>query len=388
MYQACIIGCGAAGMAAAIEYKRNNPEGDICVLEKNETVGKKLLSTGNGRCNATNENCPEHEEVLRFFESIGLYLRKDEEGRYWPASNKAQNLVFAMDRAIRLNDINVIVKCTVKSIEHVADGFKVEADTKSGEKSEILAEKVLIACGGKAAPRFGTTGDGYALAKSLGHTVSKVYPILTPLESTDVKNIAGSRARALVQLCGPEGVIAEESGEVQFTSDGLSGICVLNLSKYIALSEDVKVSDYYLLIDFIPELTAERAVQIMRCGEESLVGAAGAFVTKDIAKYAASRSAGESGDEPLLKIARFLKSAKFTVSGVKGYKQAQCTAGGVVYDEIDASTMESKLCKNLYFAGEVTEYAGSCGGYNLNHAFFTGMKAGRAMAKRAERHLG
>ena len=263
MIDICIIGGGAAGMAAAIEAKRNNPKASVLVVEKNEKLGVKIYATGNGRCNISNVNSSNLDTVTDFFDSIGLMLFKEED-RLYPHSNQASSVVEALERQINILTIKTSLNSDVNSLKKINDCFHLTL--KDGK--EIIAKKVLIAAGGKAAPQYGTTGDGYALAKGLGHKIVKVAPALMPLICAgDVGRMKGSRVKGVANLLADDKIIARESGEIQFTQDGLSGISIFNLSRLVTIRENENISEgflrYRILIDLVQEKTLDQLNQYL-----------------------------------------------------------------------------------------------------------------------------
>ena len=351
-YDVIIIGGGAAGLAAAASLDNGIK---TCILEKNKTPGRKIMATGGGRCNITNEACSHKDIALDFFKSLGLETYSDPEGRYYPYSNQAADVVKVLLDDLRDKDIDIITEFEAKTAAHDGEYFIV-----SDAKSRQMAGKMLIvASGGKAAPQLGTTGDGYSIAKNFGHTVNKVYPILTGINTGDMKDIKGVRAKGKVSLYKDNILIASETGEIQFNEDGISGICVMNLTIHITSEKgeslDKAMSRYHLELDLAPDFT-----------EEQLVDRTSSF--------------GILSDKLSKRVSiDLVKKWQLPVIGVKGWKDAQCTAGGVSTEEINMDTMESVKTANLYFAGEVLDVQGPCGGYNLQNAWETGIKAAKAI---------
>ena len=352
-YNICIIGAGASGCAAAITAAKDNKS--VCILEKNKEVLRKVAATGNGKCNISNTNCENVREVVDFFETIGIYFAEEDEGRLYPYNRSASTVVEVMADEMKALGVEVYTETEVKEIKK---GFVI-----STSEGRFEADKLLIAAGGKSGPQFGTTGDGYIFARKLGHKVSTLIPSLTAIECEgDFKKLKGIRALAKVTLRKDGKDIAQERGEVQFTEDGLSGICIFNLSRFLKIEkgEDFKkgIRRFTVSIDFLPEMDDEKASEVIRkLGLTSLL------------KKPLTAVVSENN----------IKDFEVTVTGVKGWKQSQVTAGGVSLDEIDMDTMESKVVPGLYFAGEVIDYDGPCGGYNLTNAWITGIKAGKAM---------
>lgn len=347
-YDVCIIGGGAAGMTAAASINRGI---SVCILEKNRTPGRKLMATGGGRCNITNDACANKEMTLDFFKGLGLETYCDEQGRYYPYSNQASDVVRILCDAVAERGVDIMVDTQVKEIGYDGETFCI-VDVKG---SVLEASRLIIATGGKAAPQFGTTGDGYAMAKMLGHQVSRVYPILTGIECGDFSSIKGVRAKGGISLYKDGVLVAEEKGEIQFTEDGISGICVFDITPHIKAEKGEPVSQaldrYHVELDLAPDFE-EKVLQ----GRKSAFG----ILSEKLSRVVD---------------AAHIKSWKLPVKGIKGWKNAQCTAGGVMLQQIHEETMESKLVSGLYFAGEILDVQGPCGGYNLQNAWETGMKA-------------
>ena len=256
-YDLVIAGGGAAGLAAAASFIKETGHGSVCILEKNSILGRKINATGGGRCNLTNKACPEKDMTLDFFRGLGIETWEDSEGRYYPYTNKASDVTKALVDAVMggSGEHTVDVKCgfTVKVVSRIKpdDGsegcFMItgmqQADAKAGQSEAsatmemIFANRVLLAMGGKAGPQYGTTGDGYTIARTLGHTVTRVFPILTGIEcraeSIDFASLKGVRAKGTVILNKDGKPIVRDTGEIQFTEDGISGICVFNLTPHI-----------------------------------------------------------------------------------------------------------------------------------------------------------
>ena len=364
IYDVCIIGGGAAGLAAAASFHKDT---SVCILEKNPVPGKKILATGGGRCNITNKACPECEKTREFFRKLGIETTADEEGRYFPYTNRASDVVKVLVTA-QESSVESMYGFTVTGVSRsTAEGtetFTVAGETgPDRKKSTVCTKKVLLTTGGKAAPQYGTAGDGYSIARALGHTVTKVYPILSGIEceadNVDFAGLKGIRAKGRATLLKDGKAIAEETGEIQFTKDGISGICIFNLTPHIRAEEGETVRDamrrYRMSLDLAPDFS-EADIK----GRRSSFG----IVTEQLAEAVAV-------DE--------LKDWKLQVTGVKGWRDAQATAGGVSLEEVNMETMESRIVPGLYFAGEILDIQGPCGGYNLQNAWETGIKAASGM---------
>ncbi len=384
MYTVCIVGGGASGMATAISLIMKNPSIDIVMLEKKEKLGKKILATGNGKCNISNINAPTFDDSCAFFRQIGVEIKIQENGRAYPVSEQAKDVVEAMVNFIKSHNIKVIINCNVKDITISRMGHY----QLSSEDLEIEAENVILATGGKAAPQFGTVGDGYRLAKKLGHNTSKLHPALVGLKCKNemLGIVSGVRAKCKVSLFRDKFLLKSEEGELQFTKYGLSGICIFNMSNSIKVDKNNKFENYSLSVDFLFRytfmeafhiLTLRKNIQGMKT-ENMLLSLVNQEISKKILKGWSDKVqvAKNLRDEDIEEIINTFKNLTFKVIGVNGWKEAQCTSGGILREEIDMETMESKICKGLYFAGEIIDYDGPCGGFNLENAWTTGRKIG------------
>ena len=408
-----IIGGGPAGMAAAISAKRSNSKIDVVLIEKNEIMGRKLRATGNGRCNITNVNAEGYSEVISFLSSIGIVTKSNENGFLYPVSESAADVSELLE--LRLKQLGVKVYTGVTALEVSYDSDKTEFVTSvsMGEASSqgrsanalkctVYSSALVIAVGGKSAPVYGSTGEGYRWLRGLGHTVTRLVPSLAPIEcgGADLSKLSGTRVRAEAKLFKNGEEIHREDGEIQFTKFGLSGICIFNLSKMMRFEPGDTFSSFEIVLDLCREIdlgdvlkcAAERTGSIRN---ESFVSEKLVDVFKTVFKEGVAleiiRQAGFKADEDSLvlsseeardKLVASASALKFQPTGQKGWKEAQCTSGGVVESEVDQSSFESNLVKNLYIVGEVLDYDGFCGGYNLNHAFLSGKRSGAAVADR------
>lgn len=385
MYDICIIGGGASGMCAAVTAARQKEFLSICIVEKKESLGKKLGATGNGRCNLSNSSCENSMCSVDFFRSIGIQTKTDTEGRIWPVCECAADIVYAFEKQIEFLGIESVCGCTVEKIESASNGFDIITNT-----GHIEAKTVLLATGGKAGPQFGCTGDGYAIARQFGHNIGKIIPVLTPLECDGVKGLKGVRCKCKVMLKCNGRIIAQSSGELQFTLDGLSGICIFDLSRYVKINNDTKFKDYAIVVDFVPDMD-EKMLKDLLNEKKQIDGFSAEDITLSIINRKIShmitaeiinieKSANKVSDAEIDYLVKQLKGRVFKVTGAKGWRNAQCTSGGINLDEIYLDTMESKIVQGLFFSGEIINYDGACGGYNLQNAWETAMKAGKAMA--------
>jgi predicted Rossmann fold flavoprotein len=413
-YDIVIVGAGASGLMAAIRAAQFRKGTRIAVLEKNDEPAKKLYATGNGRCNYLNRNAapgdyycnefpgsiPDAVEsvmsreavpaLIQTFKGLGIEPREEAEGRMYPRSQQAKSVVTALVRGAVSLGAELVCNAAIESITR-AQNFTV-AFAGGGY---ITADKLIIACGGKAGIQYGCTGDGYRYARGFGHQVIKPIPALTQLVCREnMQELHGVRAEGRISLLsvmdGAVSVEAEDRGEIQFTKEGLSGICTFNISRFYKLAEGVS---YRAELDLMEEYSEEKLREMMLERRlKFLDGRAGdlllGLLPEKLGCYLVRR-AGLDPEAPMAslsittaeKIAGLCRSLEFELSQTKGWKEAQVTAGGVALSELDPETLESQLVPGLYFAGEVVDVDGPCGGYNLSWAFGSGFIAGLNAAR-------
>lgn len=380
MFDICIIGGGASGMAAAVTAAEADSHLNILILEKKEEMGRKIIASGNGRCNLSNLACENYAATEEFFRHIGLPVRSDSDGRVYPYTEESKAVYEALRGKMELLGVNIVTGAEVTAVEKTENSAVPYFHIHTADR-KYSAKKVLLATGGKSAPSCGTTGDGFKFARKLGHTVTKLVPVLTAVETAeDIKSFAGIRAKAEVSLKFRNEEIFREAGEVQFTKTGISGICVFNLSRHLLIPPGCSFKDgfkdYEICIDFVPGMDADELLLSREKegfkGEETLKFIVRDSIAKDIFKKSEGNTAG---------MAALLKSYILHPVNVRGWDFAQVTKGGVVCDEIDPDTMESRIVSGLYFSGEVMDFDGPCGGFNLQHAWETGIQAGKGMTK-------
>lgn len=408
-----IIGGGPAGMAAAISAKRSNSKIDVVLIEKNEIMGRKLRATGNGRCNITNVNAEGYSEVISFLSSIGIVTKSNENGFLYPVSESAADVSELLELRLKQLGVKVYTGVTALEVSYASDKPEFVTSVSMGDASSqgrsanslkctVYSSALVIAAGGKSAPVYGSTGEGYRWLRGLGHTVTRLVPSLAPIEcdGADLSKLSGTRVRAEAKLFKNGEEIHREDGEIQFTKFGLSGICIFNLSKMMRFEPGDTFSSFEIVLDLCREIDLG---DVLKCAaertgstrNESFVSEKLVDVFKTVFKEGVAleiiRQAGFKADEDSLvlsseeardKLVASASALKFQPTGQKGWKEAQCTSGGVVESEVDQSSFESNLVKNLYIVGEVLDYDGFCGGYNLNHAFLSGKRSGAAVADR------
>ncbi len=353
-----IIGAGASGIACAIRLKQNNPDCEVKLLERMPAAGKKILATGNGRCNLSNTNTEHCDEVIDFFNSIGLVTRTDEEGRIYPYSNQASTVVeLLLDECDRLG-IEIITDCTVSKIS--------KSLIVTASKGIFKADNVVVATGGKAQKNLGSDGSGYKLLKSLGHSITPLSPALVQLTSSSKypRKLKGHRIKCNMSILLDGKKVKSEYGEVLFTDYGLSGIVTMNLSGIVSKNFSApQPKKCHAVLDLIPDMSENEILDYLnKFGK--LSGILGSKLSSIIEKQADGEPA---------KMASLTKSWKLIITGTKGFDFAQITSGGASLDEFDE--YQSKLVKGLYACGEVLDRQFMCGGYNLNFAWYSGITA-------------
>lgn len=395
-----VIGGGAAGLAAAVSAAEN---AQVTVFEKNERVGKKLLQTGNGRCNLANTNTAAGayhsgdmaavkrvidafpaSRIMDFFEELGLLMRIETEGRVYPNCNQAAAVLDVLRYSAAERGAAFQCGFDCSGIRKKADGF--ELDFSNGTCAQ--ADAVIIACGGKAAPKTGSDGSGYALARKLGHSVTPLYPALVPIRTkgTFARALKGIRCKAGITLIKNGATVAHESGEIQFTDYGVSGIAVMQLSGFMRGG-----SGFELKIDFSEQYSFEHIVYLLerarsrpREVQDIALGIVPKRVAQQLIKAAAevnlTSPASGLSDRDIKKIASAVKGMRLGAESTLSWDNAQVTAGGVPLSEIYTHTFQSKICAGAYLAGEILDCDGACGGYNLGWAWSSGIIAGLAAA--------
>ena len=400
-----IIGGGASGMTAAIFSAKKGDE--TLILEHNDRLGKKILSTGNGRCNLTNKSlkididshfadlsCAErsfykniidrfgYEDTISFFGSLGL-MTKDRGDLVYPLSDQASSVLDVLRFAIDELGVKVMTSCNVSDVSKTGDkGFKVKTD-----KGTFECDKLIIAAGSMAAPSSGSDGSGYKLASKLGHTVNEVKPGLVQLRSKEgwLKSVSGVRSNAELTLFDKEERIYSESGELQFTDYGLSGIVAMDVSNRLSKCK----SEASVHIDLMPgedlsslrdALKNRRSMFPHRSAADLMSGTLNKKLGLMLLKLSGIRQdtpASKIRDDELDIMAGLIKDLKVGIEGTNGFKEAQICLGGVDCFEIDEK-MQSRIVPSLYFCGEILNLHGDCGGYNLQLAWSTGAIAGMA----------
>ena len=391
-----IIGAGASGMAAALAAAEN-PDVEVLVLERQNRVGRKLLATGNGRCNLTNLHALEGgyhgespdfsqaaltrfspEETLAWFRSLGLYTVAEPSGRVYPYSDQANSVVDVLRLAMDKPNITLVTGFTVEKIRREPEGF-----TLSSREDSYFCDKVIVACGGLAGSKLGGTMSGYQLLGKLGHRSTRLRPALVQIKCGwgGIVGLKGVRANCHVKILRDEALFAQSTGELQFTEMGLSGPVIFEISRDVCFGK----GDWKARLDFLPEMSQEELEEMLLERkqrnfpmEELLTGILHNRLGRVLTKAAGigGRQAGELTREEIAQVCRTVKDFDIPLTEPLGMDSAQVTAGGVLTENFDPQTLESRLVPGLYACGEVLDVDGDCGGYNLQWAWSSGRTAG------------
>lgn len=400
-----IVGGGASGLVAAISAAREGAE--VTIVEQKDRLGKKILSTGNGKCNLTNEymkvDCFRgddtsivsevldqfgYKDTIRFFEELGVIL-KNRQGYIYPISDQASTILDVLCMEIKRLGIEVLLEQSVTSITKTNHGFRVKTTETS-----LQSDAVILATGGKAAPTLGSDGSGYMLAKQLEHHMSPVVPALVQLIGNGhfYKQIAGVRTQAKVSLFVDDALVCDDTGELQLTNYGISGIPVFQVSRYAAKGLYEKKS-VVAEIDFLPSMSDEDFGIFLnnrlqshgdKTAEEFLVGVFHKKLIGLLLKASVINTNVVMEQVTTDKLDKFKLVSKhfhIVIDGTKDFEHAQVCAGGVRTSEVNAQTLESIYHDNVYLTGELLDIDGICGGYNLQWAWSTGYIAGKHAAK-------
>ena len=399
-----VIGAGASGMMAAITAARENKK--VCIIEKLDKVGKKILATGNGKCNFTNaymnESCFHGdtafiryvlgeftvEDCLEFFHSLGIFP-KNKNGYYYPNSEQATSVVNAFLYELERKNIKVSYETVVNDIIPEAD--KVTVFTNKGT---FVGKRLIIATGLLAAPKLGSDGSMFEQIKRLGHHFVPVLPALCGFycKGINFKQVSGVRAQGTVTAYIDDIKCAEDTGEIQFTDYGLSGIPIFQISGYLSkgLYEKKKVSiKMNLLPDFNREMIIEELKYRKNIGNTTpmtallngLVNQKLADMILEKAHLDKTRYADSISEEEIMNVAMTLQEINVKVTNYRDFEFAQVCTGGIPISDINQMTLESAIVPNTYFVGEILDVDGICGGYNLHFAWATGYIAGKGIEK-------
>jgi len=405
-----VVGGGAAGLIAAISAA--GAGADVTILERNPRVGKKILATGNGRCNFTNiyadtkyynGNNPEFvrgalsvftvRDTIRFFEKLGIEHKVEDNGKVFPMSDQASSILDVLLYELNDKNINVVCDCMVTNITKKGDDFIIS--TENGDT--FAARSVILATGGKAMPSSGSDGNGYDLAKKLGHRITDIFPALVQimLEGSFFKRIEGVKIEGTAEIIYKNKSVAKDRGDILFANYGVSGPPVLQISRKAGeLLNSGKEAYVKITLMDMPE---ERLRNILdrrykdlrdKPLDTSFIG----FVNKRLIPVMLTEAGIDNIRKPVAELSekekesiiKILTDWRFKIRGTKSWPSAQVTAGGIETGDIDEYTMESRLVRGLFFAGEIMDIDGLCGGFNLQWAWSSGYVAGKNAAIRSK----
>ena len=390
-----IIGGGASGMIAAISARKSGAL--VTILERNQKLGKKILATGNGRCNFTNVDATSNhynhpqfvstifeqfsvDKTISFFKELGIYPKIEDEGKTYPLSEQASSINMLLEEELKRLGITIILNAYVTHIEKKEETFFITT------QDEIYqADRVVLSTGGKALPQSGSDGNGYDIARSFGHQLTHIFPSLVKLtlDSPHLKHLDGVKFKGTVELYDHHHLLQTEFSDILFTKYGISGPGILQISRkaneFLSLNKEIWIKlilvNYIQKIDVIHQMKEmkDRQIKSFLTGliHQKIID----VILKEtqIPKDKILKDLNKDESRALLNI---LFDWRFKVTGSKDFIDAQVTAGGIKLDEVLPYTLESKLFKGLFFSGEILDIDALCGGYNLQWAWSSGYVAG------------
>ena len=404
-YDVAIIGAGAAGFLAAIRAARRGLA--VVLLEKNRKPGVKILMSGGTRCNLTHSTDRQGivgafgrqgsflhsalaalgpDELVTLFETEGVPTKVESTGKIFPVSNRAVDVVVALQRMLQNSGAELLLEEPVREIKHSGNGFQVDTTQES-----FQINKIVLTTGGQSYPGCGTTGDGYAWAKQFGHRIVPPRPALVPLlsDAAWVQALRGVTVPdVLVRIVDGDQPqfkpLAERRGSFLFTHFGLSGPVIMDVSRAITARPDA--NNWQVVCNFLPALHEQQLSQQISAGKQTVL----AVLTQWLPKRLAVALLAESDLPDNQRVAQLSKKSRhlllnslqrmpIPIRGSQGFKKAEVTAGGIDLREVDSKTMQSKICPKLYLAGEILDLDGPIGGYNFQAAFSTGWLAGESV---------
>lgn len=404
-YKVAVVGGGAAGMMCTATLCELNNKLEIVLLEKNDTLGKKVMISGGGRCNLTT-GINDVKEVLTkyprgnkflsssiynftpldartWFENHGIELVTENDLRVFPKSNKGEDVIFAFEKIFNRPNVQVNLKYSVQKIGKNENGFIIQIK----DKKPIVVDFVVLTLGGQAYRKTGSTGDGYSFAESLGHTITSLAPSLNSFITSEKwpRRLAGVSFQN-AKLSVKDSIKASFTGPFLFTHSGITGPAVFALSSLVATEPYGTATPLKLIIDLFPDFTPaelsnkittslkENPKKILKNILSQIVPQSAAIIAGEITEVNLDQQNASVSKNEIIKITSWLKDVQLSVTG-RSRGEEFVTAGGVNTAEIDPKTMESKVCKNLFFAGEIMNIDGFTGGFNLHAAWATGRAA-------------
>lgn len=398
----CVIGAGASGLLAAISAKEHGA--DVFILERNTKIGRKILATGNGRCNFTNVDATHNhynhpdfvkpifeqfgpDKTINFFEGLGIEPKIEDEGKTYPLSEQASSIVDVLSYELDRLSIKVFYESFVENVSFKNEKFYIKTNHQT-----YVSDRVILATGGKALPKSGSDGHGYDIAKNLGHKITPVYPALVKLklDYPYLKQMDGVKIKASAELMHKGVSIHYEYGDVLFTKYGISGPTILQISRK-ANELLYKKEEIYIKVTLINHIEIKDLIERFKKLrdkpiEMSLIGLVHKKLIHPLLKEAGIHKFHEAvhqiENKKLMRLIHLLLDWRFLIIGSKDYDDAQVTAGGIDIVDIDPMTLESKIQHGLYITGEVLDIDALCGGYNLQWAWSSGYIAGKYAAKK------
>ncbi len=411
-----IVGGGASGITSAIvaakSLDRQNKPCNIIILEQSSRIGKKILMTGNGKCNLTNKNIDSKnynysarnyigpilkefnsDFIIKFFKSIGLIIKYDNCGRAYPYCEQASVVLDILRKQLEIFGVKTLCDINIHSIEKCKDNFFVDCHDKI-----IKSKKLIMACGGKSSPTLSLCTDAYKILTRFGHKVTKTFPSLVPIVTNMgfEKSLKGIRATARVTLTADNNIAKKEFGEVQFTETGLSGICIFNLSGLVgeflnfSTVNGKYAKNISIILDLMPDFSLDEIKELLYqriktssydCNDNLFLGVINKRLFRAILKSCNINPEGKCDRltrVQIYKIASTIKNWAFIPISCLDFKHSQVTCGGIDLHEFYSKTLESKLIKGLYCVGEFLNVDGDCGGFNLHWAWISGYVAGES----------
>lgn len=400
-----IIGGGASGFTASIIAKRKNPNLNITIFEKNKRVLKKVIVTGNGRCNITNKNLSldkynrESEKFIKhainifgvsearnFFASIGILFSEENGGKIFPMNKQASSVVDMLLAEAEHLGIDIKCESEITSVKKKGSFFEIDLNSE-----RLKADKIIVSCGSKSGGGF---SSGYDILKQFGHTITPLFPAVVQVKAVGTKSLTGMKFVGKARVLKSKKVIDESEGEILFTDYGLSGPPIMNLSrvisKFFAEKKNLR-EDIFISLDFLTEFTDEEIYSLLLerrkilshlNAELFLNGVINKKISFEVIKRAnlkLSTTVSSLSNSDLKTVAYLLKNFDFKSEGVMPFANSQVCAGGADLSQIDPFTMESKKVKGMFITGEILNVDGICGGYNLHWAWASGHLAGQSL---------
>ncbi|MEI6039817.1 MAG: NAD(P)/FAD-dependent oxidoreductase [Candidatus Berkelbacteria bacterium] len=406
IHDVAIIGGGASGMMAAIIAARQNKS--VILIEKNAELGRKILATGNGRCNLTNkfiESSRYHGghpkfiesvlaqfdqfETMNFFENLGLILKEENLGRIFPRSDQASSVVNALIHELETNHVEIILNNQARKIEKLSNIF--HTTLANGQK--IISHKLILSTGGQAAEHLGTSGDAYFWLKNFGHSTTDLYPALAPLETKEtwVKEVQGLKIEAKITATVNNEKIYEKTGDALFTHFGVSGPAAMAqagaIGQYLS-NQEVKIHLDLFPEEQLPNLNIKFIKIIETSGAKQIKNVLAGIIPSNLSPLILDqlginpdKKAAEISKDDRKKIVEKIKNIELTIVKTRPFREAQVTHGGAILDQINPKTLESKIVPGLYLTGELLDVDGDSGGFNLQWAWSSGYLAGQSCSK-------